>query len=261
MAIPEFEVDMDIISKLGEYPGSDDGLTPAGFKAKFDLAGKFLKEYINTILLPHMNQLVDVEALLSNILDPTLTQADKAAPAKQVGDIIRNLTTEININQAIAFEKTVQSGDYILGTDQAFTASQVTANEVRILGGEAVVQGHVMSLNVGGYATVEVTSGIYGTYRNDLICARYERDAEGKEYNRIIIIEGQQNQIGGIDPAYRNDDVNVLGAAVHDVPLYRVKVTNVDITLEKLFEVKDSLASLVAQDVINMLSTWEGGSY
>lgn len=261
MAIPEFNVDMNIISKLGDFPGSDDGLTPDGFRSKFDMAGQFVQEYINTILLPHLNQLVDVQALLDGILDPTLTQPDKAAPAKYVGDIIRNLTTEVSIKQAIAFEKTVHSGDYVLGTDQAFSANLVTANQVRVMGGEAVVQGHVMSLNVGSYATVNVTSGIYGTYRNDLICARYERDEDGKENNRIVIIEGQTNQTGGTDPVYVNDDVNTPGAVVHDVPLYRVRVTNVDVTLEKLFTVNESLASLVAQDVVDMLAKWEGGSY
>lgn len=85
MAIPEFSVDMDIISKLGDYPGSDNNLTPDGFRKKFDQAGKYVQEYINTILLPYLNQLVDVKALLNGILDPTLTQADKAAPAQTVG--------------------------------------------------------------------------------------------------------------------------------------------------------------------------------
>ena len=261
MAIPEFGVDLDIISKLGDYPGSDDGLTPSSFRAKFDMAGNFLKEYINTILLPELNQLVDVEALLAGILDATLTQADKAAPAKDVGDIIRNLSMNLTIQQAAAFEKTVHSGDYVLNSDQGFAASQITANEFRILGGEMVIQGHVIPLNVGSYATVNASDGIYGTYRNDLICARYERDEDGIENNRIIIIEGETNQTGGIDPAYMNDDVNVIGAAIHDVPLYRVRVTNTDFTLEKLFTEQSSLASLVAEEVVSMLSRWEGGSY
>lgn len=261
MAIPQFNVDMDIIAKLGDFPGSDDGLTPAGFRAKFDMAGNFLKQYINTILLPELNQLVDVEALLNGILDPTLTQADKAAPAKEVGDIIRNLSQELSIQQAAAFEKTVHSGDYVLDSDQVFAVSQINAGEIRIFGGELVAQGHVIALNVGSYEDIAVTEGIYGTYRNDLICARYERDENGVENNRIVLIEGTANQTGGVDPGYMTDNINVMGAVVHDVPLYRVSVTNVDITLQKLFTENSSLASLVAAEVINQLSTWEGGSY
>lgn len=261
MAIPEFNVDMDIIAKLGDYPGSDNNLTPDGFRKKFDMAGNFIKEYINTILLPHLNQLVDVQALLNGILDPTLTQADKAAPAKNVSDAIRNLAMALSIKQANALEKIVYSGDCVLTTDQAFTASMISSSEARILGGEAVMQGHVISLNIGSYTTVDITPGLYGTYRNDLICARYTRDAEGNERTQIVIIEGQTNQNGGIDPAYVTDNINVSGAVMRDIPLYRVRVTNTDIALEKLFTVNDSLTSLIAQDVVNMLDRWEGGSF
>lgn len=257
MAIPEFMVDMNIISKLGEYPGSDNGLTSQGFKAQFDKAGLFIKEYINTILLPELNMMVDVEALLNGILDETLTQPDKAAPAKKVGDILKLLEAQLGINQALFFSKTVQSGDYVLGTDQQFNAAAITANEVRVYGGEAVAQGHLMSLNIGSYASVPITSGLYGTYRNDLICARFERDAEGNETHSIAVIEGTQNQIGGVDPAYNQGDINTLGAAVYDVPLYRVVLTGVDVALEPLFTVQKNLVDAV----IAQLSRWEGGSY
>ena len=57
------------------------------------------------------------------------------------------------------------------------------------------------------------------------------------------------------------NDVNAMGAVIHDVPLYRVRVTNTDFTLEKLFTVQSSLASLVAEEVVGMLSKWEGGKY
>jgi len=257
MAIPEFEVDMDIIAKLGEYPGSDDGLTSAGFKAKFDLAGKFLKEYINTILLPELNNIVDVQALLDNILDETLTQADKAAPAKFVGDVIRSLNTQFNIEQAIFFEKTIQSGDYVLGTDQQFRANIVDAETIRVLGGEAVVKGHVMSLNVGGNQSLSISPGIYGVYRNDLICARFRRYSDGTEDHSLVVIEGAQNQTGGVDPEYYTDNINVMGAVTYDFPLYRVKVAGVDVSLEQLFEVRATLVDAV----IAQLSRWEGGSY
>jgi len=275
MAIPEFQVDMDIISKLGEYPGSDDGLTSAGFKAKFDLAGKFIKEYINTILLPNLNQIVDVQALLDNILDETLTQPDKAAPAKYVGDTLQTLGAQFNINQAVFFEKAIQSGDYVLGTDQQLKASMINSNTIRILGGEAVVQGHVMSLNVGRYIDMHITSGIYGTYRNDLICARFQRDADGYETHSLVVVEGTEYQTGGVDPDHYSTNINIMGAVTHDFPLYRVKIAGVNVSLEPLFTVKESLAesivdSVIAQEdlaksladtVIEQLSRWEGGSY
>lgn len=261
MAIPEFKVDMDIISKLGEYPGADDGLTPDGFKKKFDLAGKYIQEYINTILLPNLNQIVDVESLLNGILDPTLTQPDKAARAKEVGEKLQQVRTETDINQALFFDHLISGGDHVLGTDQQFRAEMLDTNTVRVFGGEAVIQGHIFSLNIGSYVSVEVDPGVYGTYRNDLICARYERDEYGTNRNRIVLIKGTDNQTAGIDPVYMKDNINAEGAATADIPLYRIKVVGVDVYLEKMFEVTGTVTDLVAEAVISKLSKWEGGSY
>lgn len=88
MAIPRMEEDVEIISKLGDVPGSDDGLSTPQLKSRFDLAAVRIKRYINEVLLPHMNQLVDVQALLNGILDTTLSHIDKAANAKVTGDAL-----------------------------------------------------------------------------------------------------------------------------------------------------------------------------
>lgn len=85
MAIEKLSSDLEIISKLGDYPLADDGLEPDQFKAKFDEAGKIIKQYINDVLIPSLDALVDVDALLKDILDTTLTKADKAANAKATG--------------------------------------------------------------------------------------------------------------------------------------------------------------------------------
>lgn len=88
MAIPKFLDDLNIISKLGNYPGSDNGLSTQAFKAKFDEGALKLQSYINDTLLPHLNQLVDVQALLNGILDMSLSKTDKAANAWATGDAL-----------------------------------------------------------------------------------------------------------------------------------------------------------------------------
>ena len=52
MAIPRMNDDMNIITKLGDVPGSEDGLTPQQIKEKFDLAGLLLQGFINDLLIP-----------------------------------------------------------------------------------------------------------------------------------------------------------------------------------------------------------------
>lgn len=51
MAITPFSDDMDIIVKLSDRPNTDDGLTADQFKARFDYAGKQIKDYINNTLI------------------------------------------------------------------------------------------------------------------------------------------------------------------------------------------------------------------
>lgn len=64
--IPEFNENMDIISGLGDVPGTDDNLTTEGLKAKFDLAGKLLKGFINAHIVPAINNYIsDNSGLLS----------------------------------------------------------------------------------------------------------------------------------------------------------------------------------------------------
>ncbi len=56
--IPELTADMEVIQKLGRRPNSDDGLTEAGFKAKFDEAGIAIKKFINQYVVPAINDYV-----------------------------------------------------------------------------------------------------------------------------------------------------------------------------------------------------------
>lgn len=67
MAIPKMDDDLEIISKLGDIPGSDDGLSTQQLKNLFDRAGLLIKNYINTILIPKIESSVDEDSLLPKI--------------------------------------------------------------------------------------------------------------------------------------------------------------------------------------------------
>lgn len=70
MAIPKLEDDLAVISKLGEYPGSDDGLSTEEFKAKFDEAVLIIQKYLNKKLIPLLDKLIgetNVEKVFADV--------------------------------------------------------------------------------------------------------------------------------------------------------------------------------------------------
>lgn len=89
MALKKLLKDLSIISKLGTNPGVDDGLSEEQLKAKFDEAANIIKDYLNNYLILEIEKTVDVEALLSDILDVTLSKDGKAADAKVTGDELK----------------------------------------------------------------------------------------------------------------------------------------------------------------------------
>lgn len=245
MAIPTFDVDMNIIGKMGHYPGADDGLTPDAFQERFDLAGKLIQEYINTILLPNINMTTDVDALVAGVQ--------------------KQLSLVFSVDQATFFEKVFALSDFVLNTGYHFRANQLSDTLISVYGGEAIMQGHLVTMETDEPISIAVTAGTYGTYRNDLICLRFVRDTEGTESASIVKLEGATSQAGGVDPAYQQGNMNVLAAVTRDFPLYRIRVENITATLEPLFTPNDSVADLIADDaadkVVEKLSVWEGGSY
>lgn len=253
MGIPSFDVDMEIISKLRDYPGADDGLTPDAFRAKFDLAGKLIQEYINTILLPNINMTTDVDALVAGVQ--------------------QKVTVATNIALANFFENVVIGGDFVLETGNKFSINKISDTLFKIYGGTAVIQGHLAALTPAEPISVSVVSGTYGTYRNDLICLRFQRDANGNETISLVYLQGNTNQNSGVDPSYKKDNINTMGAAARDIPLYRIRVVNTTATAEALFTPAENFAESITDSAVNeaaekaanlvieKLSVWEGGSY
>lgn len=57
MAVQNFNEDLNIIAKLGNNPNSDDNLSDAGLKGKFDAAGLLIQKFLNNVLIPAVNRI------------------------------------------------------------------------------------------------------------------------------------------------------------------------------------------------------------
>ena len=240
MAIEKLSADLNIISKLGDYPLADDGLEPDQFKAKFDEAGKIIKQYINEVLIPSLDELVDVDALLKGILDTTLTKADKAANAKATG-------TALNAHKAMigtVLENAYDCGDFVIPGGDAFAYTLTAGNPgmaFTVKSGMCVMQGNLIKSSAE--KKLSIMPAAEGTYRNDLIVLRVTRDANGYDTvtPRHFTGEISITAAGAKDPVYMGDDINAEvsdnGTLARDLPLYRVRVKGTEMTVEQLFSV------------------------
>ena len=226
MALKKLLADLSIISKLGTNPGIDDGLSEEQLKAKFDEAANLIKDYINNYLIGELDKTVDVEALLSDILDITLSKPNKAASAAATGDAFRKVHSLL--------DKTGRSGDYVLESDGRFAAEKIGENAVRIFGGEGVMLGNLFSLNVGSCEDIELGAGTYGLNRADIVAVRCTKNDVGALGYAIVVLTGENTSGEPVDPVYKQEDVNADGT-IREFPMYRIKFEGYDMSIEPMF--------------------------
>lgn len=147
-----------------------------------------------------------------------------------------------------------QIGDYnagvsgsgcVLNVGEQLRAEIVNANLVRIYDGAFIFQGYRRSgITAGSYEDVTIENGTQAQKRNDLICAKYEKDAAtSKENLTLAVIKGTPGDTAS-DPEMPEGDVR-SGSAVCYMPLYRVKLDGINLTaVEKLFTVRKTLEEI-----------------
>lgn len=131
------------------------------------------------------------------------------------------------------------NGSYVLDRGNKLAASVISSNKVRIADGDIVLQGRHIRLNEGANIDLTIENGTQGYKRNDLIVARYTRNAStGIEEANLVVIKGAASTSTPADPAYNNGDILTDHAEVVDFPLYRVPLDGITVgTLEQLFDV------------------------
>lgn len=132
MAIPKFEADLNIISKLADKPNDAEGLSAQAFKEEFDRAGLLVKEYINEILVPQAN--IDIDNASkgiggsgvdgSSIVDGSVTASKLAANSVTAEKIAEDAVTADKIAPKAVTEEAY--ADASIG-DRAYKQGSVTA--------------------------------------------------------------------------------------------------------------------------------------
>ena len=131
------------------------------------------------------------------------------------------------------------NGNYVLDRGNKLAASVITSNQVRIADGDIVLQGRHIRLNEGTHVDLTIENGAQGYKRNDLIVARYTRNAaSGVEDASLVVIKGTASTTAASDPAYNNGDILTDHAETADFPLYRVPLDGITVgELVPLFDV------------------------
>lgn len=81
--IPQFTDDLNFISRLGDNPNTDDGMSSADLKAEFDKAPKIIQQFINNYVIPALNNYIMGNGYLQTsggyMTGPIVMQGNKVA--------------------------------------------------------------------------------------------------------------------------------------------------------------------------------------
>ena len=142
------------------------------------------------------------------------------------------------------------NGQRVLNRGNKFAASVISNNSIRVLDGDIMMQGRHIRLNENTYVDLTIENGAQDVSRNDLIVARYTKNAStGVEDCNLVVIKGTAAASNPSDPAYTNGNILEDHDALNDMPLYRVPIVGLNVqTLVPLFEtVDDNLLSIGAK--------------
>lgn len=151
------------------------------------------------------------------------------------------------------------TGRKVFNMDHAFEATMPDSNTVRITSGVFYDNGMFMRIDRDRYVEVPVDNGLPGTYRNDLICIRYERNIQTQlESASIVVKKGEASETKAVDPAYSVGDVLDLEVHLDEFPLYRVALDGITPKLEPMFTVEDVMSNIsLYEEIISHIQDFD----
>lgn len=125
---------------------------------------------------------------------------------------------------------TYGEGSYVLSVGSEFAPTLVSANELRIADGEAVIQGVHFRVDPSSYDSVTITNGTQGMNRKDLVVCRYTKDGStGVESCEWVVIEGTPTSGTATRPSAVSGDI-LNGALVADMPFFEIVLSGINVT-------------------------------
>ena len=120
-------------------------------------------------------------------------------------------------------------GQYVMNYGNKLQASVITNNQVRVLDGVIMMQGRQIRIEEDISVDLAIENGATGYYRNDLIVARYTKDAStGVEEANLVVIKGTATTGEAADPTYTSGNI-FAGAVQNDMPLYRIPINGINV--------------------------------
>lgn len=142
------------------------------------------------------------------------------------------------------------SGNGVLKNGNKLEATIIDNNTIRLKDGDIIMQGRVGRVDANTTEDIAISTGAVGENRNDLICVRYSMDnTTGYESMNLVVVEGTPSTASASDPTYNTGDIRT-GASIVDFPLYRVKLTGINIeSVDCLFN-EIAVGSISARDML-----------
>lgn len=129
-------------------------------------------------------------------------------------------------------------GKYVLSVGKQLSYELKSNTLIRINGGYAINQGRLMGMNTNDYEELDISVGLAGSKRCDLIVIHYSKDSStGIEKAELKVIEGTAGA-DYVDPEYIDNSLFDENYLEDDLVLYRVKINGLSIeTIEQVANV------------------------
>lgn len=143
-------------------------------------------------------------------------------------EIITGKTESAHIyssDEGALYASIIGPGQYVLPLGEKLMANMTSANKVRLLSGELVMNGRLGRIRPGEYDELDVQNGASGYNRIDLLVIRYA-NTNGIESMTPLVITGESVTGEPSIPTYNEGNI-YNGDTPVDFPLYKMQLTGV----------------------------------